>query len=266
MRLIMSGAAGRMGQCIIGLIQRAEDCDLAGAVEISGHLSIGTDAGHLAGCGEFGVLVSDVLEEGINQADAVIDFSLPAGTMATVNVCAKHGTPLVIGTTGLSLTQIGELQRRVHAFPCVLAPNMSIGINVLLNVLSDMAVVLQKDYDIEVVEAHHRFKQDAPSGTALGMAKAIAKAQGKELDVVGVYGRQGARTPGEIGMQSIRAGDIVGDHTVYFGGVGERIEITHRAQSRETFAHGAIQAARWVSTQSPGLYDMQDVLGLKKKK
>ena len=266
MRLIMSGAAGRMGRCIIGLIQRAEDCDLAGAVEISGHFSIGTDAGRLAGCGEFGVLVSDVLEEGINQADAVIDFSLPAGTMATVNVCAKHGTPLVIGTTGLSLTQIGELQRCVHAFPCVLAPNMSIGINVLLNVLSDMAVVLQKDYDIEVVEAHHRFKQDAPSGTALGMAKAIAKAQGKELDVVGVYGRQGERTPGEIGMQSIRAGDIVGDHTVYFGGVGERIEITHRAQSRETFAHGAIQAARWVSTQSPGLYDMQDVLGLKKKK
>ncbi len=264
MRLIMSGAAGRMGQCIIGLIQRAEDCELAGAIEIPGHPAIGSDAGTLAGCGVVDVAVSDALGNVIDQADAVIDFSLPAGTMLNAKICAKHATPLVIGTTGFSSTQIDELQQLVRTFPCVLAPNMSIGINVLLNVLADMAVVFQKDYDIEVVEAHHRFKQDAPSGTALAMAKAIAKAQGKDFDQVGIYGRQGERKPGEIGMQSIRAGDIVGDHTVYFGGVGERIEITHRAQSRETFAYGAIQAARWVSTQSPGLYDMQDVLGLKK--
>jgi len=264
MRLIMSGAAGRMGQCIIGLIQRAEDCELTGAVEIHGHPAVGKDAGTLAGCGTLGINVSDTLENVIDQADAVIDFSLPAGTMSNAKICAEHATPLVIGTTGLSSTQTDELRQCVRSFPCVLAPNMSIGINVLLNVLAEMAVVLEKDYDIEVVEAHHRFKQDAPSGTALAMAKTIAKAQGKDFDEVGIYGRQGDRKPGEIGMQSIRAGDIVGDHTVYFGGVGERIEITHRAQSRETFAYGAIQAARWVSTQSSGLYDMQDVLELKK--
>tara|TARA_B100001971_G_C18228572_1_gene562320 strand:- start:626 stop:1423 length:798 start_codon:yes stop_codon:yes gene_type:complete len=264
MRLIMSGAAGRMGQCIIGLIQRAEDCELAGAVEISGHPAVGLDAGTFAGYGVVGVEVSDVLEKVVDQADAVIDFSLPSGTMENAKICAKHSTPLVIGTTGISSIQADALQQLVRTFPCVLAPNMSIGINVLLNVLADMAVVLQKDYDVEVVEAHHRFKQDAPSGTALGMAKEIARAQGKDFDMMGIYGRQGERKPGEIGMQSIRAGDIVGDHTVYFGGVGERIEITHRAQSREPFAYGAIQAARWVSAQPPGLYDMQDVLGLKK--
>ncbi len=263
MRLIMSGAAGRMGQCIIGLIQRAEDCELIGAVEIPGHPAVGKDAGSLSGCGAVGVDVSDALENVIDPADAVIDFSLPAGTMSNAKICAEHATPLVIGTTGLSPAQTDDLRHLVRSFPCVLAPNMSIGINVLLNVLAEMAVVLEKDYDIEIVEAHHRFKQDAPSGTALAMAKTIAKAQGRDFDQVGIYGRQGERKPGEIGMQSIRAGDIVGDHTVYFGGVGERIEITHRAQSRETFAYGAIQAARWVSTQSPGLYDMQDVLGLK---
>ena len=265
MRLVMSGAAGRMGQCIIGLIQRADDCELSGAVESPGHPALGQDAGTLAGCGMLNLGVSDSLANVIDQADAVIDFSLPAGTMSNIKVCAEHGTPLVIGTTGLSSAQTVELQQSARTFPCVLAPNMSIGINVLLNVLAEVAVVLQKDYDVEIVEAHHRFKKDVPSGTALGMAKAIAKAQGKNLDVMGVYGRQGERQPGEIGMQSIRAGDIVGDHTVYFAGVGERIEITHRAQSRETFAHGAIQAARWVSTQSTGLYDMQDVLGLKKQ-
>ncbi len=254
-----------MGQCIIGLIQRAEDCELVGAVEIPGHSVIGLDAGSLSGCGEIGVNVSDALENVIEQADVVIDFSLPAGTMSNVKTCAKYATPLVIGTTGLSSAQIDEVKQCVCSFPCVLAPNMSIGINVLLNVLSEMAGVLEKDYDIEIVEAHHQFKQDAPSGTALGIARAIVKAQGKDFDSVVKYGRQGERKPGEIGMQSIRAGDIVGDHTVYFGGVGERIEITHRAQSRETFAHGAIEAARWVSTQSPGLYDMQDVLGLKKE-
>ncbi len=260
----MFGAAGRMGQCIIDLIQRADDCELVGAVEVPGHSAVGLDVGSFVGCGDIGVDVSDELESVVDQADVVIDFSLPGGTIENAKICAEYATPLVIGTTGISPTQEGQLQQLVRTFPCVLAPNMSIGINVLLNVLAEMAVVLQKDYDIEIVEVHHRFKQDAPSGTAIGMAKAIAMAQGKDFDMMGIYGRQGERKSGEIGMQSIRAGDIVGDHTVYFAGQGERIEITHRAQSRETFAHGAIQAARWVSVQSPGLYDMQDVLGLKK--
>ncbi len=264
MRLIMSGAAGRMGQCIIGLIHRAEDCELVGAIEVPGHPAIGNDIGGVSGCGELGVFVSDTLEPNINNADVVIDFSLPSGTLEIVRACEKYKVPLVIGTTGLSSEQIKQLEGLVQNFPCVLAPNMSIGINTLLDILSHMAKVLQENYDIEIVEAHHRFKKDAPSGTALALAQAIAKAQGRDLDVVGIYGRQGERTPGEIGMQSIRAGDIVGDHTVYFGGVGERIEITHRAQSRETFAYGAIQAARWVTKQLPGLYDMQDVLGLKR--
>ena len=264
MRVIVSGAAGRMGQSIINLIQRTGDCELVGAVEIPGHPAVGRDVASLVGCEGLDLNVSDALALVVDRADVVIDFSWPMGTMSHATVCAEHVTPLVVGTTGFSSAQIDELRQRLRAIPCVLAPNMSIGINVVLNVLAQLAVVLNNDYDIEVSEIHHRFKKDAPSGTALEMAKVIATAQEKDCDAVVLYGRHGEREPGEIGIQSMRAGDVVGDHTVYFGGMGERIEVTHRAQSREPYARGALRAARWVSTQSPGLYDMQDVLGLRK--
>lgn len=265
-KVVVAGASGRMGGRLVSLIKESSDLQLVGAVERKGHTTIGADAGDVAGCGRIGVAVTDNLTALADRADVLIDFTAPDVSLAHMAVMAAYRKTMVIGTTGLSAKQLAELQKLAKQIPCVFSPNMSVGVNVILKVLAEMARTFGEDYDIEVTEAHHRLKKDAPSGTALKIAQVLADATGRDLDKVAVYGRKGMigeRKRGEIGIQVIRAGDIVGDHTVLFGGPGERIEVTHRAHSRDTFARGALRAARWVVTRPPGLYDMHDVLGLK---
>ena len=265
-KVVVAGAGGRMGGRLVSLIRESAVLQLVGAVERKGHPAVGEDAGEVAGCGRVGVVVSDDLTAHADRAEVLIDFTTPEATLEHLGVMAARRKAMVIGTTGLSEEQLAELRTRARPIPCVFSPNMSVGVNVILKAIAEMARTLGEDYDIEVLEAHHRLKKDAPSGTALKIAQVLAKATGKDLDAVAAYGRKGMigeRKRGEIGVQVIRAGDIVGDHTVLFGGIGERIEITHRAQSRDTFARGALRASRWVVKQPPGLYDMQDVLGLK---
>ena len=265
-KVVVAGAGGRMGGRLIGLVKEASDLQLVGAVERKGHPMVGKDAGDVAGCGRIGVAVTDNLTALADRAEVLLDFTTPDVSLAHMEIMATYQKTIVIGTTGLSARQLAELQKLAKQIPCVYSPNMSVGVNVILKVLAEMAKTFGEDYDIEVTEAHHRLKKDAPSGTALKLAQVLADATGKDLDKVAAYGRKGmigARKRGEIGIQVIRAGDIVGDHTVLFGGPGERVEVTHRAHSRDTFARGALRAARWVVTQKPGLYDMHDVLGLK---
>jgi 4-hydroxy-tetrahydrodipicolinate reductase len=265
-KVVVAGAGGRMGGRLVSLIKESSDLKLVGAVERKGHPTIGADAGDVAGCGRIGVAVTDNLTALADRAEVLIDFTAPDVSLAHMAIMAAYRKTMVIGTTGLSAKQLSELQTLAWQIPCVYSPNMSVGVNVILKVLAEMARALGEDYDIEVQEAHHRLKKDAPSGTALKIAQVLADATGQDLDKVAAYGRKGMigeRKRGEIGIQVIRAGDIVGDHTVLFGGSGERIEITHRAHSRDTFACGALRAARWVVTRPPGLYDMHDVLGLK---
>ncbi|MBF0559491.1 MAG: 4-hydroxy-tetrahydrodipicolinate reductase [Nitrospirae bacterium] len=264
--IIVTGATGRMGSRIISVSEEYTDIMLCGALEKKGHKDLGKDIGLLLGLGEKKVQLNDDLENIIGGADVVIDFTAPAAAIQNIEVAAKKGKAMVIGTTGLSKEEIDTIRGLSGNIPVVLAPNMSVGVNLLLKVLGDVARVLGDDYDIEIIEAHHRLKKDAPSGTALKMAQVIAGAVQRDLDEVGVYARKGIigeRSKKEIGIQTVRAGDIVGEHTVLFGGLGERIEITHKASSRDTFARGALKAALWVGGQKPGLYDMQDVLGLK---
>lgn len=265
-KVIVTGAGGRMGGRLVSLIKESSDLQLVGAVERKGHPSVGKDAGEIAGCGRVGVAVADDLTALADRADVLIDFTAPEAALAHLHIMAARKKAMVIGTTGLTAAQQADLKKAAKSSPCVFSPNMSVGINVILKVLAEMAVTFGEDYDIEVQETHHRLKKDAPSGTALKIAQVLADATGRDLEKVVAYGRKGMigeRARDEIGIQVIRAGDIVGDHTVLFGGLGERIEITHRAQSRDTFARGALRAARWVVTQPPGLYDMADVLGLK---
>lgn len=265
-KVIVTGAGGRMGARLVSLIKESSDLQLVGAIERKGHPAVGSDAGEVAGCVRTGVVVTDNLAALAERADVLIDFTAPDATLMHLAIMAASRKAMVIGTTGLSANQIVELQKTAKSIPCVFSPNMSVGINVVLKVLAEMARAFGEDYDIEVTEAHHRLKKDAPSGTALKIAQVLADATGRDLDQVAAYGRKGMigeRKRGEIGIQVIRAGDIVGDHTVLFGGSGERIEVTHRAQSRDTFARGALRAAQWVVTRPPGLYDMHDVLGLK---
>ena len=264
--VIVTGAGGRMGGRLVSLIKESSDLQLVGAVERKGHPAIGKDAGAIAGCGRVEIAVTDDLTALAGDADVLIDFTSPEAALAHLHIMAAEKKAMVIGTTGLTAAQQADLKKMAKASPCVFSPNMSVGINVILKVLAEMAVAFGEDYDIEVQEAHHRLKKDAPSGTALKIAQVLADATGRDLEKVATYGRKGMigeRARDEIGIQVIRAGDIVGDHTVLFGGLGERIEITHRAQSRDTFARGALRAARWVVTQPPGLYDMADVLGLR---
>ncbi|MBF0506054.1 MAG: 4-hydroxy-tetrahydrodipicolinate reductase [Nitrospirae bacterium] len=264
--IIVTGAAGRMGGRIMVLSKEYPDLRLAGALERKGNEAVGKDIGPLAGMGESGVKVGDSLEAIIGKADVVIDFTAPSAAMQNLEIVSRHGKAMVIGTTGFSKNEIETIRRFAGEIPVVLAPNMSVGVNLLFKVLQDVARVLGDDYDIEIIEAHHRLKKDAPSGTALKMAQVIAEAVHRNLDEVGVYARKGIigeRSGKEIGIQTVRAGDIVGEHTVLFGGLGERIEITHKASSRDTFARGALKAALWITGRRAGLYDMQDVLGLK---
>lgn len=259
------GAAGRMGRAIIGVIAQTEGARLAVACERAGNSAIGKDAGALAGIAEAGVALSAGLP-GAGAASVWIDFSLPETTVAHAQAAAEAGAALVIGTTGLSAQQKQAIAACARKVPIVLAPNMSVGINVLLKLVADATRILGTGYDVDIVEAHHRHKRDAPSGTALRLAEAVAEARGKPLDQIACYARHGdvgPRPAGEVGVQTLRGGDVVGDHTVFFFGDGERVEITHRASSRETFARGAVRAALWLTGKPAALYDMRDVLGLR---
>lgn len=262
-KVIVSGAAGRMGSLIIRAIQDAEGIELVGALENPGHQALGEDVGVMAGVGPLRIKVLAHLEKMINQAEVLIDFTTPEATKKAVQIACKNKKSMVIGTTALPEDVLQEIRELSKIVPVVQAPNMSVGVNLLFDLLPQMATVLGKNYDIEVIEAHHRFKKDAPSGTAMKMAQILAKTRNLNLEQAARYGREGLpgeRTSGEIGLHAIRAGDIVGEHTVVFGGLGERIEITHKAHNRQTFAQGAVRAALFVVQQPAGLYDMQDVL------
>jgi len=266
LKAIVAGAAGRMGKRITALILQNPDIEMAAAFEHRQHPAVGLDAGQVAGVDRLDVPVSDSFEAVIGEGDVLIDFTTPDCTMEEMRLASQRGIPAVIGTTGLTKAMEEELHSLAGAIPCVWAPNMSMGVNVMFKIAAEMARILGEDFDMEILETHHRFKKDAPSGTAMKLARLLAGAVNRDLDEVGVFERKGMtgeRTREEIGIQTWRAGDITGEHTVLFGGIGERLELIHRAHNRDNFARGAIRAALWVSNQPKGLYDMQDVLGLK---
>lgn len=265
-KIAVAGAAGRMGSRITALSREYKELQLVGAFEKKGHKDIGKDVGLIVGIGETGIKLSDSLESIIDNVDLVISFTTVEASLEHLRIAASKGKAMVIGTTGFTKDDLKEVTELTKTIPCVMASNMSMGVNLILKVLRDIAKVLGDEYDVEIIEAHHRMKKDAPSGTALKMAQVIAEALNRNLDEVAVYSRKGIigeRTSKEIGIQTIRAGDIVGEHTVIFGGLGERIEVTHKVSSRDTFARGALKAAIWIYGKPSGLYDMQDVLGLK---
>ncbi len=262
----VAGVAGRMGSRIASLCIEHPDINLVGAFERKGHDKIGEDIGLLIGKGNLGIPIVDDIRTVIDNTDVIIDFTTVGSTLNNIRIASESKKAMVIGTTGFSKEDLKEISALSESIPCVMAPNMSVGVNLLFKILEDIAKVLGDDYDVEIIEAHHRMKKDAPSGTALKMAEIIANTLGRNLEDVVVYARKGLigqRDAKEIGIQTIRAGDIVGEHTVLFGGIGERIEITHRASSRDTFARGAIRAALWIYGKKPGLYNMLDVLELK---
>ena len=264
--ITVAGAGGRMGGRIIHMIHQNPETHLAGAFEHPAHKSVGEDAGSVAGMGEVGVRICGSLDEATDGVDVLIDFTQPQSTLENARKASEKGIAVVIGTTGISEEGIAEIEALAGKMPCVMAPNMSVGVNVMFKIAGEMARILGDDYDMEILEAHHRFKKDAPSGTAMRLGQILAEGVGRDLDKVGVYGRKGMigeRTDEEIGIQTWRAGDIAGEHTVMFGGIGERLELVHRAHNRDNFARGAVRAALWVTGQPAGLYDMQDVLGLK---
>lgn len=265
-KVIVAGAAGRMGQRIIYMVRNHPHLELSGAFETVGHPAIGQDAGAVSGLGTTGVSITAGLESVIEQGEVLIDFTFHQATLQFAQQAARYGMGMVVGTTGLSDEELARLQQLAEAhFPCVQSPNMAVGVNVLFKLVEKAASVLGDDYDVEIVEAHHRMKKDAPSGTALKLGQMAAQALGRDLAEVGVMERSGIigeRTDREIGIQTIRGGDIVGEHTVYFAGAGERLEISHRATNRDNFARGAALAAHWLSERPNGLYTMFDVLEL----
>lgn len=265
-RIAVVGAAGRMGKALIQAVTEAEGFTLGAATERPGSTLVGADAGELAGVGRLGVAIQDQLEKVTDDFDVVIDFTAPVVTLGHLEVCLAKGKRMVIGTTGFSDEQKATLQAAAEQIALILAPNMSVGVNLCFKLLDLAARVLGDDVDIEVIEAHHRHKVDAPSGTALRMGEVVANALGRDLKECAVYGREGItgeRDRKTIGFETIRAGDVVGDHTVLFAAMGERVEITHKASSRMTFANGAVRGAGWLMQRDDGLYDMQDVLGLR---
>jgi 4-hydroxy-tetrahydrodipicolinate reductase len=266
---VVAGAAGRMGGRIIHMARESGEVKLLGTFEKPGHPAIGKDVGEVVGLGEIGLDVKGDISEAMESADVLIDFTTPESTLNNIRFIAKTGQAMVIGTTGIIGEEEKEVRRLAKTIRCVMSPNMSVGVNVLFKVVEDMCRVLGKDFDMEIIEAHHRLKKDAPSGTAMRLAQILADTTGRNLDKDAVYQRRGyigVRKDEEIGIQSIRAGDIVGEHTVVFAGKGERIDIVHRAHSRDNFARGALLASTWVVRQPNGLYDMQDVLGLKERR
>lgn len=264
MRVAIAGASGRMGHMLIEAVVRADDLSLAGALDVAGSPALGQDAAAFLGQPQ-GVLITADLDAALAGADVLIDFTRPEGTLAHLAACRRHGVKAVIGTTGFTAAQKAEIASHAEHTAVVLAPNMSVGVNVVMKLLDMAARALNQGYDIEVIEAHHRHKVDAPSGTALQMGEVLAQALGRKLDDCAVYAREGVtgeRDPSTIGFSAIRGGDIVGDHTVLFAGTGERIEITHKSSSRATYAQGSLRAARFLADKPRGLFDMNAVLGL----
>jgi 4-hydroxy-tetrahydrodipicolinate reductase len=264
LRIAVAGASGRMGRMLVEAVLDAPDCTLAGALDVSGSPALGQDAGAFLGRAT-GVTTTDDLGAVLAASQVLIDFTRPEGTLRHLEACASRGVALVIGTTGFSAEQkaaIGAAARRTAVF---MSPNMSVGVSVVMRLLEQAAKAFSHGYDIEIIEAHHRNKIDAPSGTALQMGEVVARALGRKLADNAVFGREGVtgvRDPSTIGFATVRGGDIIGDHTVLFAGIGERIEITHRSSSRATYAQGSLRAARFLAHSGPGLYDMSDVLGL----
>jgi len=264
-RVVVCGVAGRMGGRIVQLVRAEDGMQIVGATERPDSAQVGQDAGAAAGGPPLGVTVSPSLEAALEKgADVAIDFTAPAATQRHAQICAARKVALVAGTTGLSPQARTDVASRSREVPIVLAPNMSVGVNVLFRLVAEAARALGPSYEVEIVEAHHRAKKDAPSGTALRLAEIAADALDLDRGSAFVYerhGETGPRRPGTVGLVALRGGDVVGDHTVYFFADGERLELTHRATSRDNFARGAVRAARWVAGKPPGLYDMQDVLG-----
>lgn len=266
LRIAITGAAGRMGKTLIEAVGLTEGLALTAAIERPDSSLVGVDAGELAATGKSGVSLTGDLSAVIDKFDVLIDFSAPQATLANASVCGQAGKKMVIGTTGLDAGQKQQLATAAQKTAIMFAPNMSVGVNLCFSLLGTAARILGDDADIEIYEAHHRHKVDAPSGTALRMGEVVADALNRDLKDCAVYGREGqtgAREANTIGFATVRAGDIVGDHTVMFAAEGERVEITHKASSRMSFARGAMRAAKWIAGQERGLYDMQDVLGLR---
>lgn len=265
-RIAVMGAAGRMGKSLIEAVQQASGAVLSAAVDRPDSSLIGADAGELAGVGRLGVALAGDLRQVLDDFDVLIDFTHPSVTLVNLEICRRAGKAMVIGTTGFTAEEKQQLVEAAKDIPIVFAANFSIGVNLCLKLLDTAARVLGDEVDIEIVEAHHRHKVDAPSGTALRMGEVVANALGRDLHKVAVYGREGqtgARARETIGFATVRAGDVVGDHTVLFAAEGERVEITHKASSRMTFAKGAVRSALWLEGRVPALYDMQDVLDLR---
>ncbi len=264
LNVAIAGAGGRMGRMLIEAVLASADCRLTGALDVTGSPAIGNDAGTFLGQAT-GVAVTADLRAGLSGADVLIDFTRPAGTLAHLAVCRELGVRAVVGTTGFTPEQKAAIADHAQQVATVVAANMSVGVNVMLKLLAQAAQALGPGYDIEVVEAHHQYKVDAPSGTALAMGEVLARARGVDLAEHGVFSRHGhtgERAPGSIGFAAVRGGDIVGEHTVLFCGTGERIEIAHKSSSRANYADGSLRAVRFLANRSPGLYGMDDVLGL----
>jgi 4-hydroxy-tetrahydrodipicolinate reductase len=264
-RIAVAGASGRMGRMLVEAVSSADDVVLAGALDVAGSPAVGQDAAAFLGR-HSGVAITADLREGLANAQVLIDFTRPEGTLAHLAVCRELGVKVVIGTTGFSDAQKVQIAEHAKHIAIVMAPNMSVGINVVLRLLDVAARALHEGFDIEVIEAHHRHKVDAPSGTALKMGEVLAAAVGRDLKDCAVYAREGItgeRDPSTIGFATIRGGDMIGDHTVLFAGTGERIEITHRSTSRATYAQGALRAARFLASRTSGLFGMDEVLGLR---
>jgi len=263
-KVVVAGTSGRMGHMLVEAVVGADDMTLSGALDREGSSAIGQDAAAFTGTAA-GVAITADLDAALKGADVLIDFTRPEGTLAHLAACRRHGVKMVIGTTGFTEAQKAELTAGAAEVAMVWAPNMSVGVNVVLRLLDTAARALAQGYDIEIIEAHHRHKVDAPSGTALAMGETVAAALGRDLKACAVYGREGVtgeRDPSTIGFATVRGGDIVGDHTVLFAGTGERIEITHKSSSRATYAQGSLRAARFLADKTSGMYSMADVLGL----
>jgi 4-hydroxy-tetrahydrodipicolinate reductase len=265
LNIAIAGAGGRMGRMLIEAVQAAPDMRLAGALDVPGAPGIGTDAAAFLG-NPAGVAIESDLAKGLANAQFLIDFTRPEGTLEHVKYCAEHGIKVIIGTTGFDDAGKAAIAAAAEKTAIMFAPNMSVGVNVTMKLLEFAAKYMATGYDIEIIEAHHRHKVDAPSGTALKMGEVIAEAVGRDLKQCAVYAREGVtgpRDPSSIGFATVRGGDIIGDHTVLFAGDGERIEISHKSSSRVSYAHGSLRAARFLADKSTGLYDMYDVLNLK---
>jgi len=266
MRVAIIGASGRMGKNLIDAVTQTEGLNVSAAIERPDSSLLGADAGELAGVGKLGVQVVGAIEEVVDDFDVLIDFTTPATTVHNLEVCVQHGKKIVIGTTGFDEVGLRKIDQASENIAVIFAANFSVGVNLCLKLLKQASEVLNEGYDIEVIEGHHRHKVDAPSGTALRMGEVVAETLGRDLKECAVYGREGitgARDPNTIGFATVRAGDIVGDHTVLFATEGERVEITHKASSRMAFAKGASHACKWIADKSKGLFDMQDVLNLR---